>query len=329
MKKLLSFCLSLLAAGCATIPKNTTQKTTEIQVGPGPEDFVLDTSFAYPRLLVSCAERRKKKEAYDEIVEVNLETKATRILPRDNSPEMKFHPHGIDLQTVDGKPYLYVISHDDSLNRQVIYKYLVEQDRLVFEDTIINPKYLISPNDLAVAPSGEIYWSNDASKRNGQLEQLFKIKRSTIGYYNPNTDEWRIAADKMVYCNGVAIRGDKVYVSTTRSNRIFEFDKDANGYLSENRVLCKIKGLDNMTFYGNHIIITSHPRLLAFIRHYKKSKNRSPSLVHKVELDSGKVTTIFANDGSKINAASTGLVFENKLYIAQVFDPFILEVELE
>lgn len=329
LKCLFLLSLPFILFSCASIPKNTDLPTQKIEVGAGPEDFALDTSLTYPRLLVSCSERRSG-EPFGEIVEVNLETKATRVLPREGNPkDFPFRPHGIDLQKVDGKLYLYAISHDNEKNLHVIYQYLVEKDRLVFQDTISNPKYIISPNDLAVATSGEIYYSNDAGKRGSLAEQLFKLKRSTVGYHNPKTDEWRIAADKMVYANGVAVRNDKVYVSTTRSNRIFQFNKDKDGRLNDRKTLTKINGLDNLIFYGDYLITTSHPKVVAFLKHAKNADKKSPSLIHQVDLKTGISNIIFADDGYRVSASSTGLIYDGKLYIAQVFDPFILQVEMK
>ncbi|MCK5136316.1 MAG: hypothetical protein KAR19_11060 [Bacteroidales bacterium] len=51
--------------------------------------------------------------------------------------------------------------------------------------------------------------------------------------------------------------------------------------------------------------------------------------VFKVDPQTGESTTLYYSDGSTISAGSTALIFENHLYICQVFDPFILKVELE
>lgn len=330
----LSF-LTLILFGCASVPPNTPKadsKLNEIYVGPGPEDIVLDQSSAYPRLLVSCAERRKKKH-YGEIFEINLSDHSSKVLPRVDTPDsLQFRPHGIDLQLHDGKPYLYAISHEKSEKgtQHFIIKYLVEQDKLVYQDAYNDPEYTISPNDLAVAPNGEIYFSNDASKHGSLMQAALKMKTSSIGYYNPSTKKWALY-DKggMSYANGVAIRADKVYVSSVQSNRIFEYERAADGSLSNRKDLCEIPGLDNLTFNGENLVTTSHPKPVKFIKHAKNTTKLSPSVIYQAGLDGSAPIVLFADDGTRISAASTGLVYKDKLYIAQVFDSFVLEVDLE
>ncbi len=43
----------------------------------------------------------------------------------------------------------------------------------------------------------------------------------------------------------------------------------------------------------------------------------------------GEYSTIYSTDGSTISAGSTAIIFGKHLYICQVFDPYILKVELE
>jgi hypothetical protein len=47
-----------------------------------------------------------------------------------------------------------------------------------------------------------------------------------------------------------------------------------------------------------------------------------------VDPTSGKLTTLYFTDGTQISAGSTALIWEEYLYISQVFDPFILKVHL-
>ncbi len=331
----LPFLIALLFGYSSTAQNTTTpaKKQREIYVGPGPEDLVLDTTYAYPRLLVSCAERRKKKKHYGEVFEVNLNEYTSCVLPRIGTPDsLKFRPHGIDLQWHGGKPYLYAISHEKRKKKtvHVIIKYLIEQDRLVYQDAYNHPKYTISPNDLAVAPNGEIYFSNDASKHGSLVQPLFKMKTSSIGYYNPSTKKWALYDEKgMSYANGVAVADDKVYLSTVRSNMIYVYDRAKDGSLSNRNDVCKIIGLDNLTFNGNNLVTTSHPKMFAFVAHAKKTIKTSPSVIYQVNLDKPEPEILYKDNGVKISAASTGLVYNGKLYMAQVFDSFVLEVELD
>ena len=37
---------------------------------------------------------------------------------------------------------------------------------------------------------------------------------------------------------------------------------------------------------------------------------------------------IFADDGSRVSTGSTGIYYKGKLYVSQVFQPYVLEVDL-
>ena len=72
-----------------------------------------------------------------------------------------------------------------------------------------------------------------------------------------------------------------------------------------------------------------HLDFLAFMKHVKSSDNHSPSVVYKINLETSSATVIYANKGDQISAASTAILFDENLYISQVFNPFILKVTME
>lgn len=314
---------------CTRLPINTNAGTTKITTGAGPEDLAFDKTGGTARLLVSCNERRLP-EHFGEIYEINLEDNRTRILPRVNTPEdIFFNPHGIDLKMVKGATKLYVISHNDEKERHTIVVYNVYKDSLVFEQLIENEAAMNSPNDLAVTKNGDIYVSNDAGKRGSLWEQFWKMKRSNVVFYDSELKLWKKVADKLVYANGVAVNDTSVFVSTTRSNRLFSYKIQPDGNLTGRKSLIKIKGQDNILFNGDELIFTSHPNLMAFIKHYKSADKKSPSQVHGYNIKTGEYRLIFTDDGNRISASSTAFIYNNKLYISQVFDPFILQVDLK
>jgi hypothetical protein len=52
----------------------------------------------------------------------------------------------------------------------------------------------------------------------------------------------------------------------------------------------------------------------------KKATRLSPTTVYRIELATGHKSVAFFDDGAKLSAGSTGLVFNNKLYVSGVFD---------
>ncbi len=317
-----------MLASCSRLPINTASETKQIKIGPGPEDMVVDTTGGTQRLLVSCNERRIDT-VYGEIFEVKLSDHSTRVIPRINTPEdIIFNPHGIDLRTIDGVTRLYAISHNNEKERHTIVVYRVYTDSLVYETLYENQAAMNTPNDLAVTEKGDIYVSNDAGKRGNIWEQLLKMKRSNVVFYDAELKLWKKVADGLVYANGVAVDDTCVYVATTRSNKLFYYKREADGNLSTRRTLAEVSGQDNIMFHGDELIFTSHPKVFKFIKHVKSSDKKSPSQVHSYNRKTGEYKLLFTDDGYRISASSTALIVGDKLYISQVFDPYLLEVKL-
>lgn len=342
------FCCSLpllFFTSCAKLPIAGTNYSEfkKISVGSGPEDMVLDTlSAENPRLLVSCSERRDKNSGFGEIFSVDISTGQSQVLARKNNPEnLVFRPHGIDLvKNVKGEILLYCISHNEEKKEHSIIVYKVFPGRLEFLQKLDSP-LLVSPNDVAATPSGEIFVTNDSGRRGSIMEHLFKLKRSNVVMYvennyfkDPATGEWKknpvwqIAADKLSYANGVAAGSYRqVYVSTVRGNQFISYRLNEKGNsFGEKKIIAKLKGLDNISFVNeNEALVPAHLNQYAFLKHYKNAEKFSPSVVYKVNLQTGKTDVVYSNNGSQISGASTAIQYKDKLYISQVFEPFILE----
>lgn len=334
-----------LICSCVKLPVSDVQYSDykKLMVGSGPEDMVLDTySSKNPRLLVSCSERRIKNSGFGEIYSLDISTGQSQILPRKKNPDsLVFRPHGMDLvKNINGEILLYCISHNELKREHSIIIYRVFGDRLEFQQKLDSP-FLVSPNDVSAIPSGEIFVTNDSGKRGSLLEHLFKLKRSNVVMYvennyfkNPLNGDWekkpvwQIAAANLSYANGVAAGGlSKIYVSTVRGNQLisYKMNEKGNGF-GEKKIIAKIKGPDNISFISeNEILLPCHLNQYAFLKHYKNPKKKSPSVIYKINILTGEIKVAYSNDGSQISAASTAINYHGKLYISQVFEPYILE----
>ena len=323
------------------------RNSVRIAVGQGPEDIVLDTmSTSYPRILASCTQRRKDKPNYGEIGEVNLTNDSYKILKRLNEPQgMVFRPHGFDLvKNSNGAVLLYCISHNEEKKEHSILIYTVFADHLEFKEKLDSP-LLVSPNDVTANCSGEIFVTNDARKRGSALESILKLKTSTIVHYQPESQRWNFVAKGFSYANGIAINhcpSDYVILSTVRSNKLYMIQYHPNALILNKKnpsddtdsysikTIAKLKGLDNITFIkDNEILVTAHLRQVAFLKHFKDPKNLSPTVVYQVNINTGEYKAVYSNNGSEISTGSTALFYKNKLYISQVFDPFLLKCDAE
>jgi sugar lactone lactonase YvrE len=315
----------MLLAGCANLPQSNTEGCQAIAGIPGPEDLTLDRWSDPPRLIVSSDDRRNPANP-GKLLAVCLSGGMVTELSRRGEPAgLILHPHGIDLvQARDGTLQLYVVTHPHrGEGSEAVIQYRLERDYLVFQRRY-SGSHLVSPNDLAARPDGSFYVCNDSSARGGMLELILGLRRSSVVYFD-GLGTWSVAAERLAMANSAAIDRDRMYVSATRANRIYAFRIAEDGRLIERRDLARVRGPDNLTLDGNTLLVAAHVNTIAFMRHARDPKKRSPSTVYAIALPSGPTTALFADDGSRISGASVALRYKGLLYLGQVFEPFLLK----
>jgi hypothetical protein len=329
MKKYLSpvmfifpFLIILLSAGL-----QGQHVVDRIPLRPGPEDMVLDTLQGQPALLISCCERRNPEKPYGEIVRYDLVSGEQMVLERSGEPEgILFRPHGIFL---DGK-LLYVISHEREPDYHPVLVYRVHEDNLEFLELIFTGGQH-SPNALVTGAGREIYLVNDSGKRGSMLEKALKLKRASVMKLTKKSDgKWRseMVADKLGYPAGINRIGDQLFVGDAVLHKIHVYQISREG-LSPVGEISKLKGNDNIRIHGGKLLSPGHSRPFKFISHARNPEKLSPVDVYLADPATGEISTIYSTDGSDISGGSTAIIYENHLYICQVFEPFILKVELE
>lgn len=313
----------------AMLPLTTTEmqgQCRKIDTGPGPEDFVLDPWHGQPRLLISSYERRKPA-ADGDICFYVPETGKTGIMPRTGEPERlaAFKPHGVDIRRASGETYLYVILHDPYATGErlenAVGVYRVLEDRLEMVQMLEDADCLWSPNDLSVLENGDLYLTNDYR---GKLDLYFRRKASEIAFYDSNTENWQIVADDLAFANGILAEPEQVFTTTTLGNQLLAYPRNADGSLGEGQLVVELKGGDNLTRYGKHLIVAAHFKDFAFWKHARDSENTAPTVVMRISPETGRKKAIYVDTGEFISAASTALIHEGKIYISQVFDPFMV-----
>lgn len=304
-------------------------KCTKIDIGPGPEDFVLDKWHHTPRFLISSCERRKP-EAAGNILFYVPETGDTGIMPRTGEPESlaEFKPHGVDIRHAAGITYLYVILHDPYASggktEHAVAVYRVLEDQLTLADWLEDKDCLWSPNDLSVLNNGDIYLTNDYR---GKIDLYFKRNASEIAFFDADTEKWQTVADDLAFANGILAEPDQVFVTTTLGNQVLAYPRQSDGSLGQAEAVVSLKGGDNLTRYGKHLITAAHFDDFAFLRHAKDSEKPAPTVVMRITPETAMKKAIFVNSGELISAASTAMVYKDKIYISQVFDPFMVACE--
>ena len=327
--------LSLLFNCYASVKPNPIEGCKRIQGTPGPEDIAIDRETGI--LYVSSHERRGAL-VDGKLFQINLNstTEPVPILIDTNYPK-NFRPHGISLMKKNGKSLLYVISHVDLESPvHTIEVFQMEKTKTTHIETILS-QTLISPNDLHVLSDGRIFVSNDrgsGSEFRAYMDVLFGIKRSQISYFDGKT--WKLFQDGVTLGNGILYKKvngkEYLYRAATTPEKIYKYELIQTGTetsLKEVKVLSFDTGPDNLEEdeEGN-IYFAAHKSMFRFLKHKDNADYPSPSQIFVIDKnDSTK--EIYANDGTEIPSSSTGLKYKDRLYISQVFNPFILSCPLK
>lgn len=291
-----------------------------IPTPPGPEDMVLDTFHGRKRLLVSCAQRRAGKPDYSGIQEIDPENFQSKpILILDSSLSFR-NPHGMDIVKLGDQVFLYVIAHDFKPGVQGVFRFKVNKESLELERIYTSPLF-VSPNALSVFPDGSFIISNDAGKRGNKAEILFAQAASKLVYCPGDGSACEVVGLPVAYGNGVLAdpKNKKLYHASSRSNKVFVYRLEGKK-ISDRKTLCRIKTPDNMRLAPEGVLVTSHSSSLRFIRHMNDPSERSPGKIYVLPQYPGKARVIFDDDGSRISAPSTALIWKDLLFVCQVFN---------
>ena len=300
---------------------------------PGPEDFALDSETG---ILYVSSHNRRNLEDIGFIYTVNLNDKTPSLKKLELEYPKNFHPHGLHFtKTSDGKK-LYVISHtkrkEDPHTLEIFH---IRKEIVQLEKTIYDPSFS-HPNDLYVFEDGRILVSNDmvaSSKFTEFLLLFFRIKTGNLAYFDKNN--WLVLQPRLVFSNGIHVKKEDgkemIYLADTVDESILKLELNTKNAMPSVSLVKKIPldtGPDNFTEDENGtLIFASHKSGIRFLRHASDSKNLSPSQVFILK-NNGTTKEVYANLGEEISGSSTALIYKNKLYISQVFEPFLLSCDL-
>ena len=321
LKKLL-LCYVILCSILSCQKEKIRKTSTNIVTAAGPEDIVLDKT--NNRILVSCDERRQGMPEHGEIQQIHLETEECTNLPLVNLPSIPFHPHGFDLQNIDGVDYLFVINHyRDAAYTNSIIKFKINPSNLEFIKEYKNT-LLISPNDLTVLSNGSFYFSNDKNSSN-ILDLLTDPNSGSLGFCDGNS-VWKKVDSLIGFPNGLYDEDNTLYLATSRNFALFTYEIQNDGTLQNRKKLSKINGMDNIIADGDDLLIAVHPDEVKFALLSFLPETLSPSKTYAINKRTGAAKLIYSDNGSQISGSSTALVVGNDLYLSQVFEGFVLKI---
>jgi arylesterase / paraoxonase len=319
--------LAITLVGCTAIPRSPMKNVRTIPVGDGTEDLVLDDFGPNPRLLISCDDRRHgNRSNFSGIVSYDLQTQKLDTMTIKEYPSgLAFRPHGIDLQQVSNRLQLYVVCHDDSNGHHWVACFQVIENELFWIRNFYAGE-LSSPNAVCALPDGSIYVNNDHFERSNNGEAIWKKKVCEIIRFDAEAHQ-QVAFKGLSYGNGITHRNGYIYAASSRGNAVFRFKIATDGKLTEQTRIAKVKTPDNLRWDGDDLIVACHLRPFAFIRHAKDATKPSPTVVYRIRLGEKKPEALYTDKGKVISAGATGLIWDDKLYVGQVFENWIVEVK--
>lgn len=325
---------------CGDFSMEKSLNSVEIEVGLGPEDMEVDTSAGYPRLIVSCSPRRKEIPNTGGFYSLNLETdqaKPMTILPTN----WEIRPHGIDVVKIDSTHWLYVVAHDSIKGAVVdrILRFEIKGDTLELDfDNIFDDPAILVPNDLHVLSDGSMYVTNFLDKATELRPIITSLgaKTGSIAHYD-GKGNWQIVLDKLCYPNGIWVNDAESHLVFANGGckEIVRYKLESDGKFNlESHISTKDHGLsiplgDNFSQdVRGGLWNVNHPCPLKFLDHQKDPEANSPIQVYKLDQNTLKAELVYQTNGESISAASTVVFWEGNLYICQVFNPFVLKVNL-
>ncbi len=324
---------------CGDYPTASEVTTRTIDVGGGPEDMAIDHSLGYPRIIVSCKERRKENEEKGSFYSIDLNTHQSKQLHIEPA-NFEIFPHGIDIVTIDSTTYLYAISHHQEGDtwRHPVFRFKIKGDTLALDESQVLENALMSvPNDLDVLSDGSFYASNYVPNTNPNevTKAVLGIKTGSIVHYD-GKGNWQIAEKGFCFPNGIWIDEAKnlLFVANGACHEVLRYEINGDGRLKANSKQSTAQQSEKITLGDNLLLdnegrlwTAAHPCPLDFSAHAENSEEKSPIQAFVIDPMTLKAGNVFQNNGELISAASTALFINQRLYISQVFDPFILVVE--
>ncbi|XP_069585477.1 serum paraoxonase/arylesterase 2-like isoform X1 [Ranitomeya imitator] len=237
-----------------------------------------------------------------------------------------FSPHGISayIDEEDDSVYLFVVNHPHYKSTVEIFKFAEEENVLVHLKTIKHSA-LHNVNDIVAVGPESFYATNDFYFSDfimRLIEMVFGLRLTNVVYYSPG--EVREVAAGFYNADGIAMSADQkyIYVADLTGRTFNVFEKHANWSLSPVKVVELETLLDNLSVdpVTEDIWIGGHPNLKKVFRYDPKDLPGSEIVrIQNILSDKPIVTTVYANDGSVIQASACAAVYGNKLFIGTIF----------
>lgn len=323
----LSLWIGFSLLDCGSRKEVSLSDCKQISEIPGPEDFAIDRETGW--MFISSHDRRNF-ESVGSIFSYHIPS--GKLQKSSTSFPMNFRPHGVSFVKMGKSKKLYVISHQSGEKPpHSIEIFRLEKGEITHESTL-QDESLISPNDLFVMEDGKIFVSNDLgsnSKFKNFWDVIWKRNSSPISFFDGV--KWSFLEPLLAVGNGIHYKKkdgkEYLYRASMLDNLVvkYEVNWDKNlPILKQSKVLNLESSADNFEEddKGN-LILVGHPSKWKFLRHASSKENLTPTQVFRIFPDD-TWEEIYYNHGKEISAGSTGGIYAERLFIGQVFEPFLL-----
>ncbi|KAL2084455.1 hypothetical protein ACEWY4_019973 [Coilia grayii] len=236
-----------------------------------------------------------------------------------------FNPHGISVYTDDGGVmYVFVVNHPQHQSQVEIFRFLEEENSLVYLKTIKH-ELLLSVNDVVAVGVESFYATNDDYFSNGILKMLgmfLSLPWCTVVYYSP--DEVKVVADGFYMANGINVSPDKrhVYVADIVDGKVHVMERQGSNDLTP------VKSVDVGTLPDNievdpqtgDLWVGCHPNGWKIF--FSTPEDPPGSEVIRIEnilSDQPSVQQVYMDDGSVLIGSSVAAPYGGKLLIGSVY----------
>ncbi|CAI9561735.1 unnamed protein product [Staurois parvus] len=238
-----------------------------------------------------------------------------------------FSPHGLSIyiDENDDTVYLFVVNHPHISKSTVeIFKFSEDENVLVHLKTIKHAS-LYNVNDIVAVGPESFYATNDHYFTDFTLrfvEMLLGLRWTNVVYYSPS--DVREVATGFHYANGIAMSNNRrfIYVADLSDKTINVLEKHANWTLSSVKVLQLEALVDNLSVdpVTGDIWTGAHPNGLKLLKYNAENPPGAEVIrVQNIHSDNPIVTTIYANDGSVLQASTCASVWEKNLLVGTIF----------
>lgn len=294
----------------------------DIEILPNGLAFI-SSGLKYPGLMNFAPDRPGEIFLLD-LNEENLRPSSLRI--SKGFDLSTFNPHGIStyIDEKDDSVYLFVVNHPQHKSTVEIFKFAEEENFLVHLKTIRHSA-LHSVNDIVAVGPESFYATNDHYFMDfimRHVEMFFGTTWTNVVYYSPG--DVREVATGFYMANGIAMSNDKkfIYVTDFTGHTISILEKHANWSLSPVKVVQLEPILDNLWVdpVTGDVWTGALPNgFKVFFYNTNDVPGSEIIRVQNIHSDNPIVTTVYANNGSVLQASTIAAVYENKLLIGTVF----------